>query len=64
MRLFPVVTVLTVTTLSATAGSVYLFWYGKNKCPETTQTYLQMAESGSSTVADEKAVNEEIISGL
>ena len=36
MRLFPIITVLSVTTLGATGGTVYLFWYGKNNCPKTT----------------------------
>ena len=47
MRLFPVVTALTVTTLGVTGGVVYLSWFGKNKCPKTTQTYLEMAERGT-----------------
>ena len=47
MRFFPVITVIGVSSLAASGGVVYLYWYGKNSCPKTTDNYTKMVQDGN-----------------
>ena len=64
MRLFPVITAISVSSLAVSGGVTYLYWYGKNTCPLTTDKYMKMALDGNLLVENEREVNSKLITAL